>query len=80
MLDKKKHWVCVYTKGQLSYNLCSTATHYILILYYFGMLNADGHFAYEQIPYRGDSALTDGRDSGVDLTGGYFQGNTIWIK
>lgn len=28
----------------------------------------------QRIQWRGDSALTDGQDNGVDLTGGYYDG------
>ena len=54
----------------------------ILVFYYnnSGMLNADGHFSYKEIPYRGDSALTDGRDHGVDLIGGYYQGSKLIVN
>ena len=39
-----------------------------------GPLDTFGDFDHENIPYRGDSCLTDGSDNGVDLTGGYFDG------
>lgn len=28
----------------------------------------------ERLDWRGDSALTDGNDRGIDLTGGYYDG------
>ena len=39
-----------------------------------GPLDVYGDFNHQKIPYRGDSCLTDGSDNGVDLTGGYFDG------
>ena len=39
-----------------------------------GPLDAFGDFNHDKIGYRGDSALQDGSDNGVDLTGGYYDG------
>ena len=30
-----------------------------------------------RIPYRGDSALNDGKSQGVDLSGGYYDGKSV---
>ena len=42
-----------------------------------GKLDTYGDFNHEKIPYRTDSTLQDGSDNGVDLTGGYFDGNVL---
>ena len=39
-----------------------------------GNLDAFGDFNHDMIPYRGNSALQDGSDNGVDLSGGYYDG------
>ena len=43
-----------------------------------GELDAYGDFNHNLIPYRGDSSLQDGSDNGVDLTGGYHDGKSIF--
>ena len=42
-----------------------------------GPLDTFGDFNYDKIPYRGDSALNDGSDNNVDLTGGYYDGKVL---
>jgi len=37
-----------------------------------GKLDTFGDYNHARIPYRGDSALHDGYDNGVDLSGGYY--------
>ena len=39
-----------------------------------GYLDIYGDFNHQEVPYRGDSSLNDGSDQGVDLTGGYHDG------
>ena len=39
-----------------------------------GNLDTFGDFKHDLIPYRGNSALQDGSDNGVNLSGGYYDG------
>lgn len=34
----------------------------------------------DPVPWRGDSALYDGDDVGEDLTGGWYDGKSLWEK
>ena len=48
-----------------------------------GALDTFGDFDHAKIAYRKDSALQDGSDNGVDLTGGYYDGKILifsWSK